>query len=565
MLTSNKKVVQLLIDQCYLHGVRHVVISPGSRNAPFSISFDEHPDIKTYVIHDERSAAFFAMGIAEQLQEPVAICCTSGSAALNYFPAIAEAYYRSIPLIVITADRPAEWINQGDGQTIMQQNVFGEHVRYQVNLDDVHFSAELKWKYQRETALAFDRALSRWKGPIHFNVGLSEPLYQSVEKEEFFGRKIESVPTTIDWNEDFTDFISKAISDKKVMVLCGQLPKSVELLAALSEFSKRENVVVLAENTSNLSNDAFNQCIDRSLDTLNKNNEKDFKPEILITIGGAIVSKKIKSFLRNSAIQQHWKIGYDFPEMDTYQALTHLMQSDPSSFLTKLNEIKSTPSFTAYNNLWKSLDDKNHALSNAFNINSEKLTDIIVFKTILEKIPPCILHMSNSSVVRYCQLFDPKKNIEFRANRGTSGIDGSTSTAMGAAYSDPKQLHVFISGDVSFLYDSNALWNSYQAKNLKIIIVNNQGGGIFRIIPGASESKQLDVYFEAKHKQNAAKISEAFGWNYQSIELSTNLSADLTAFFASSKNNDKPELIEIFTDANQNAADLSLFTTYLTK
>ena len=136
---------------------------------------------------------------------------------------------------------------------------------------------------------------------------------------------------------------------------------------------------------------------------------------------------------------------------------------------------------------------------------------------------------------------------------------------MGAAYSDPTQLHVLISGDISFLYDSNALWNSYQAKNLKIIIVNNQGGGIFRIIPGASESKQLDVYFEAKHKQNAAKISEAFGWNYQSIELSTNLSADLTAFFASTNNNDKPELIEIFTDANQNAVDLSLFTTYLTK
>ena len=251
--------------------------------------------------------------------------------------------------------------------------------------------------------------------------------------------------------------------------------------------------------------------------------------------------------------------------MDTYQALTQVMQSDPNSFLKKLNEIKSAPSFTAYNNLWKSLDHKNHALSNTFDIKSEKLTDIIVFKTILEKIPTCILHMSNSSVVRYCQLFDPKKEIEYRANRGTSGIDGSTSTAMGAAYSDPTQVHVLISGDISFLYDSNALWNSYQAKNLKIIIVNNQGGGIFRIISGASESKQLDVYFEAKHKQNAAKISEAFGWNYQSIELSTNLIADLTAFFASSKNNDKPELIEIFTDANQNAADLSLFTTYLTK
>ena len=563
MLSSDKKVVQLLIDQCYHHGVRNVIISPGSRNAPFSISFDEHPSIQTYVIHDERSAAFFALGMSEQLNQPVALCCTSGSAALNYFPAIAEAYYRCIPLIVITADRPAEWINQGDGQTIMQQNVFGKHVRYQFNLDDVHFSDEQKWLYQRETAFAFDSALSSWKGPIHFNVGLSEPLYQSIEKEEDFGRKIETVTTIIDWSEDFTDFVSKAITDKKVMILCGQLPKSIELNTVLSEFAKRENVAVLVENTSNLMNEAFNHCIDRSLSSFSKHNEKDFAPDLLITIGGAVVSKKIKSFLRSGLIQQHWKLGCEFTGMDTYQVLTHTMPCEPSTFIKKLNEIKISPSHLKYNDLWKSLDRKNISRIKSFDIKNEKLTDILVFKTIFETIPPCVLHMGNSSVIRYCQLFDPEKGLEFRANRGTSGIDGSTSTAMGAAYSDPKQLHVLISGDVSFLYDSNALWNCYQAKNLKIIVINNHGGGIFRIIPGASESKQLETYFEAKHKQDAAKISEAFGWDYQAIKVNVNINTDLTAFFAPSKNNDKPQIIEIFTDVSQNSSALVSFMNNL--
>ena len=563
MLTSDKKVVQLVIDQCYLHGVRHVVISPGSRNAPFSISFDEHPDIKTFVIHDERSAAFFAMGIAEQLQEPVAICCTSGSAALNYYPAIAEAYYRSIPLIVITADRPEEWINQGDGQTIMQQNVFGKHVRYQVNLDDAHFSAEQQWKYQRETALAFDSALSRWKGPIHFNVGLSEPLYQSIEKEDCFGRKIESIPTIIDWNDEFKTFIRKEMLSKKVMVLCGQLPKSVELQESLSEFAKRENVAVLVDNTSNLTDDAFNHCIDRSLQGLNDEDKEELSPDLLITIGGAIVSKNIKLFLRKNPPKQHWKIGYNFPGMDTYQCLSHEMQSHPSEFFNSLNKLDPPSTPSNYGRNWKLIDINKQERVNNFNITSNTLSDITVFQTILKFLPnTSILHMGNSSVVRYCQLFEPNKTIEYRCNRGTSGIDGSTSTAIGAAFINPEKEHVLLCGDLSFFYDSNALWNKYLPKNLKIIVVNNHGGGIFRIIPGPSNSKQLETFFEAKHIQNIEKIASAFNCDYSIIQEKEELKKDIITFLT--KKSENLSLMEIVTDSTQNPLYLQDFLTFIT-
>ena len=564
MLTSDKKVVQLIIDQCYHHGVRNVVISPGSRNAPLSISFDEHPSIQTFVIHDERSAAFFALGMSEQLNQPVALCCTSGSAALNYYPAIAEAFYRSIPLIVITADRPEAWINQGDGQTIMQQNVYNKHVHYHVHLEDALFTDEKKWMFQRETAIAFERALISEKGPIHFNIALSEPLYNSVGKSENFSRKIEVLPLKIDWNNEVCQWAIEGLSSQKILVLCGQIPKDTSLLNALAVFSKQKNVAILVENTANLVHDNFNHCIDRSLHGLDAAQKTLLSPDLLITLGGAIVSKNIKTFLRKNPPKQHWKIGASFPGMDTYQCLSHEIQTEPDLFFDKLNELVILPIPSNYFETWKEIDNKCQEKTDLFKINSDKLTDITVFQSIINSLPSSTtLHMSNSSVVRYCQLFQPKSTVEYRSNRGTSGIDGSTSTAIGAAYGDTDKGHVLISGDISFLYDSNALWNKYQPSNLKIIVVNNHGGGIFRIIPGPAESKQLGTYFEASHRQNSAKIADAFGWAYAFIKEKEKLNEQVSNFLNAKEK--KPSILEIFTDPIQNPLDLQEFFNFLTK
>jgi 2-succinyl-5-enolpyruvyl-6-hydroxy-3-cyclohexene-1-carboxylate synthase len=166
MISSNKIGVQIIVEQCLAHGMKHVVCSPGSRNAPFSIAFDEHPEIETYIIHDERSAAFFALGLAQQLNEPVGVVCTSGSAALNYYPAVAEAYYQCIPLVVITADRPAEWVDQGDGQTIVQREVYKNHIRYSCQFSEKVETTDQRWYMERELAVAFSEGTTVWKGPI---------------------------------------------------------------------------------------------------------------------------------------------------------------------------------------------------------------------------------------------------------------------------------------------------------------------------------------------------------------------------------------------------------------
>jgi 2-succinyl-5-enolpyruvyl-6-hydroxy-3-cyclohexene-1-carboxylate synthase len=562
MLTSDKKVVQLIIDQCYHHGVRNVVISPGSRNAPLSISFDEHPSIQTYVIHDERSAGFFALGMSEQLNQPVALCCTSGSAALNYYPAIAEAFYRSIPLIVITADRPEAWVNQGDGQTIMQQNVYNKHVHYHVHLEDALFTDEKKWMYQRETAIAFERALKSRKGPIHFNIALSEPLYNSVEKLENFSRKIEVLPLKIDWNNEVCQWAKEGLSSQKIMVLCGQIPKDTSLLNALALFSKQKNVAILVENTANLVHANFNHCIDRSLHGLNDEQKALLSPDLLITLGGAIVSKNIKTFLRKNPPKQHWKIGASFPGMDSYQCLSHEIQTEPDLFFDKINKIETPTIHSNYFESWKTIDSKRKEKSTLYKVNSEKLTDISVFQELLKLLPnTSVLHMGNSSVVRYCQLFEPNNTIEYRCNRGTSGIDGSTSTAIGAAIVNPEKEHILISGDISFLYDSNSLWNKSLPKNLKIIVVNNYGGGIFRIIPGPANSKQLETFFEAKHNQNIAKIASAFNCEYTLIQDPKTLNKELSTFL--NKNGENMCLLEIVTDSNQNPLSLHDFLTFI--
>jgi 2-succinyl-5-enolpyruvyl-6-hydroxy-3-cyclohexene-1-carboxylate synthase len=219
MLTSDKVMVQLIVDQCDAYGIKKIVFSPGSRNAPFAIAFDENPFFETIVIHDERVAAFFAVGLAQELNEPVALCCTSGSAALNYYPAVAEAYYRNIPILILTADRPASWVNQGDGQTIVQHELFQSHIRFSLSLDDTHHSKDAIWRAQLDTANGFSYLNEKWKGPVHFNLGLSEPLYNSIEKTANYSRLINVNSTKIELSSQFLASATELISNSKILVL----------------------------------------------------------------------------------------------------------------------------------------------------------------------------------------------------------------------------------------------------------------------------------------------------------------------------------------------------------
>jgi 2-succinyl-5-enolpyruvyl-6-hydroxy-3-cyclohexene-1-carboxylate synthase len=317
-------------------------------------------------------------------------------------------------------------------------------------------------------------------------------------------------------------------------------------------------VAVLVENTSNMQDQRFIHCIDRTLNGISEEEIIDFAPELLITVGGAVISKRIKAFLRQNKPLQHWKIGAEFPFMDTYQSLTHVFQVEPGDFFKEIVQLNYERSKSNFGSKWKQKDFIAKDKMPAF-FGKVAYSDIKVFETILDYLPEgSDLHMANSSVIRYCQLFDPISSVRYWSNRGTSGIDGSTSTAAGSAWIGKDQLHVLITGDVSFFYDSNALWNKYLGSNFRIILINNQGGGIFRIIPGPSSTKQLSGFFEAQHEQEAADICKAFEVGYCRVDSIVKLEAEMLDFYTYEENG-RPKLMEIVTPGQSNEEFLSAF------
>ena len=563
MKSSSKKGVQILVEQCVAHGMKHIVFSPGSRNAPFIIAFDEHPDISTIVVHDERSAAFYALGMAQQLNEPVGIVCTSGSAALNYYPAVAEAYYQCIPLVVITADRPAEWVDQGDGQTIVQHEVYKNHIRYSCTLSEDVNQSDDQWNIEREISTAFNLGNGNWKGPIHLNMSFREPLYGSVEVERKVGKFIQTVSSKFQIEPVEKENLKRIWeSSPKKMIVCGQFRIDDELQEQLVKLSKDNSVAILVENTSNLVHPSFIHCIDRTLNSISEEELALYSPDLLITLGGAVVSKRIKSYLRKHKAKNHWKVGFDFPYMDTYQSLTHTFECLPEDFLAEINSFPTNDKDSDYGLKWKSKDQLVYPKLTSF---FEKIpySDLKVFEKIVSNLPEhSHLHMANSSVVRYCQLFDPIASVHYWSNRGTSGIDGSTSTACGAALINPTEWNTLITGDISFFYDSNALWNNHLTPNLRIFMINNGGGGIFKIIPGPNSTNQQDKYFVAEHSFSAEYICKAFHVDYCSANSMEEIENQLGDFY---KNIDsgKPKLMEIFTPSEINHTILEEFFKYL--
>ncbi|MDG1777491.1 MAG: 2-succinyl-5-enolpyruvyl-6-hydroxy-3-cyclohexene-1-carboxylic-acid synthase [Crocinitomicaceae bacterium] len=556
MISTDKSGVRAFIQACLNNKLRHFVCSPGSRNAAIVIALDEHPEIETIVIHDERSAGFYALGMAQQLNAPVGVVCTSGSAMLNYYPAVAEAYYQCVPLVVVSADRPSEWINHGDGQTIVQKGVYENHIKFEMEVPEVANSLADVKLLNSDIDKAFVACNGGWKGPVHFNIPISEPLYNTLETEF-----VEATLNSIEIKEEEFDLASFSTlwkSSQRKMIICGQAPKNTMLLNILSELAKDTSVAILVENTSNLADGRFVQCIDRTLNAIEDSEVEAYKPEVLISIGGAIVSKRIKQFLRSSDLKSHWRIGFDFPEMNTYSTLSKSVQCFPKTFLSAVMNECGFVNNSTFGNRWK---QKDYLVQNelpAFYANVA-YSDLAVFELVLDYLPEdSLLHMGNSSVVRYCQLFDPIKSVSYFANRGTSGIDGSLSTACGAAIIAKNNYNVMITGDVSFFYDSNALWSNYLNENLRIILINNGGGGIFKIIDGPSSTKQLDTYFVTKQEANAEKLCEAFGVEYLKASGIDELEGQMAQFYDASDSG-CPKLMEVFTPSEVNDGVLKQF------
>ncbi|MEW4924130.1 thiamine pyrophosphate-binding protein [Algibacter sp. 2305UL17-15] len=566
---------QTVIQLCKAKNIKHIIISPGSRNAPLTIGFTNDPFFKCYSIVDERCAAFFALGIAQQIKAPTAVVCTSGSALLNYYPAIAEAFYSDIPLVVLSADRPKHLIGIGDGQTINQKNVFKNHILYSANLkldlkdeknvplhEELPIMKNIENKLERflglqkgiqdynEVEINTAINLAKFKnGPVHINIPFDEPLYETVselsvtpEVVEFNFKDNNGIDNHIlrDCYEDWT------AASKKMILVGANHPNEIDK-ALLSEFYKDESVIVFTETTSNLHKKSFFPSIDQIIAPLSEDEQKQLQPDILLTFGGLIVSKKIKALLRKYKPKEHWHIDQKKAN-DTFFSLTKHIETSAQQFLESFLPMISHYKKSDYKSIWTKVKQDRLKKHEQY-LNEIPFCDFSVFDTVLKSIPSnTVLQLGNSSAIRYAQLFTINKTIEVYCNRGTSGIDGSTSTAIGCAVANEKQT-TFITGDLSFLYDSNALWNNYIPDNFRIIVVNNQGGGIFRILPGHKNTENFDTYFETNHQLTAEHLCKMYNFEYVSASEKNQLTDQLSLFFEDS---DTPKLLEVFTPKNLN-------------
>lgn len=514
-MISDKKPVQDFISLLVKHEVEHVIITPGSRNAPFIISLSNHPTVKSHSIVDERSAAFVALGMAQQLNRPVALICTSGTAALNFAPAIAEAYYQRVPLLIVTADRPIEWIDQGEGQSIRQKDVYSNYIKASYEIAEEANEGDLVWYNVRLMDEALRQCTEGVQGPVHINFPLRESLYKTTEHYRNDVKIIARAKTELSLGKDELGEIQNKISSaEKVLVLAGQMAPDNGLLQNLIRFADNENVVVMTEAHSNLSHPSFISTIDRLIMGFDDTEKQFILPDILITIGHNIISRKIKEYLR-SGQTEHWHIDVSGEGLDTYKQLRKIIPLSPASFFKSLHQSYETSS--SYRSTLLSWNEKAKHLSNEFLKNAE-WSDLRAFDNVMKQIPSGQdVQMGNSSVVRYILLSDSRNDLRYFGNRGVAGIDGCTSTAIGASFITNKST-TLITGDIAFFYDSNSFWNEITKANLRVIVINNSGGGIFRIIPGPNTTgNALDKFFETTHKRRTDSLAAMYGILHKSV------------------------------------------------
>ena len=565
---------QTVVALCKAHSIKHIVISPGSRNAPLTIGFTHDEFFNSYSIVDERCAAFFALGMAQQLKTPVAVVCTSGSALLNYYPAIAEAYYSNIPLVVLSADRPKHLIGIGDGQTIMQKNVYGEHVLYSANLkldlkdeqrlpaeDDIPIFKNIESRLERllgfqkdiqennETEIHNALSIATLRsGPVHINIPFDEPLYEMVD-ELTINPEPYKIQTRV---EKVDNFEIKSLLDiwhnaKRKMILVGALEPNTVEQQWIEEIADDDSILVFTETISNFHHQDFLPGIDKIIAPLGEEEFKELQPDILLTFGGLIVSKKIKAFLRQYKPEHHWHVGLHHAN-DTFFCLEKHIKLSPNIFFSEFLPQVTHHTKSTYKSKWLEVRQKRRKLHESY-LKTIPYSDFSVYSTTLKSLPKqSQLQVSNSSTIRYTQLFQLRKDISVFCNRGTSGIDGSTSTAVGASVVS-KERTTFITGDLSFFYDSNALWNNYIPKNFRIIVINNKGGGIFRILPGHKNTENFDQFFETKHNLTAKQLCEMYGFNYVMADTEASLDKALNSFYDNAK---RPKLLEVFTPSQVN-------------
>lgn len=512
--------VKNIAEICFRMGVKKAVIAPGSRNTPLTLAFTSHKDINCVSLTDERSAAFFALGISQYSADPVVLICTSGTAVLNFAPAIAEAYYQHIPLIVFTADRPVSWIDQADGQTIRQQNIYAGYIKESFTLPTDNQKNDT-WHSDRTVSQAVDTALHFPRGPVHVNVPLDEPLYVNLP-ENASPKLIQTLSTeSVLSPKTAAQFVQSCSNSSKIMVVVGLHRPDPVFNDLISKLSERNEVIVIAENLSNIQALHVIESPDLLFASLTAQQQQTFTPDLLITIGHSVLSKQLKQFLRNNPPKEHWQLESGLPYADTFRSLQYIVPVKASVLLEIILNLPENTSFSFRDKII----NKYIEVKNLYRIYLSKLPfcDMKIIPEILDKLSGGkIIHISNSTPVRLSQLTNTRSDMEYYCNRGTSGIEGSVSTAAGACYVSGKET-ILVTGDLSFIYDSNGLWNRHLNEKFKIIVLNNGGANIFRIIGNEDVTSECQEFFDAPHQVNLKALTEAYGHQYLLCERQEDL------------------------------------------
>ncbi len=637
-----------IAEICAQHGITDVILSPGSRSAPLTLAFARHPAYrgKLRVVPDERAAAFIGLGIAQATRRPVVLVCTSGTAGLNYAPAVAEAFFQQIPLLVLTADRPPEWIDQLDGQTIRQRDLYGAHAKGTFDFPADTSHADAKWHGERIINEAINLTQTFPAGPVQVNIPLREPFYPKAGEEMGYETDVKIIrddhSNTILPPAEILDLRRQLRDAGRVLVVAGQQPENPTLTAALYEFAEARQVPVVADTIANVGDVPAVRRQDIFLAGLSKEQKAELRPDLLITFGQSLISKALKLFLRDVAPAQHWHLQPAGEVADTFRRLTRIIRVQPAVFFQQLTvyetkdyhrdvtphapevrmaqkvivgsnpilsaeqytfneqalgsnpsgitteaanldqgsnppfsalsqtQVSSIPNATTDNEIvsgsspgestapaftWQQADAvAAQFLSSFFASESQPFNEFSAMRHALAALPDgTALHLANSMAVRYANILGLPvgRQIDVFANRGTSGIDGCNSTAVGAALAQPERPVVLLTGDVAFFYDRNAFWHNYPTPNLRVVLFNNHGGGIFRLIDGPRQQPELDEFFETTQALTAENLCRDFKLRYLPVSSFEELEATLPVFFAAESG---AAVLEIFTDSKTNAA-----------
>lgn len=541
---SNLKSVQYLIVMLKKKNIRNVVISAGTSHDAIVRSLENDSFFNTYNIVDERSACFFALGLIQEIKEPVAICCTSGTASVNYLSGVIEASHRNMPLIVITADKNPYYLNQQEDQMINQKDLFNGNVKYSVTLPMIKDSKD-EWYCKRLLNEVFLEYNHHGNGPVHINIPIEEGMFAiddwftetTLPNIELMER-IDETSSDLLWQNKFL-----SLKNKKVLIICGQdYNFDDSVIKNIESIFKKYNCIFSVEKISNLHCDGTLETARAALIKKNNASLSNLIPDVVITLFGNVAwdGKFLLKGCKNKF--EHWVINSDGTVQDYYKNFPTIFECSTEFFLEKMALLDVDDSNEYYNE-WKKVND-------TFKLPEFDYSNLYVTKELMRKIPKnSILNLGNSSTIRLAQFFDNDPSIKIYCNRGIHGIDGCVSTFIGQSAVTDK-LSFLIVGDLTFFYDMNSLWNRYLGKNIRIMLVNNSGAALFHFNQGLDKFPTLNENVAADHNANAKGWAESRGFKYLSVTSKEGFDATIDEFISES---DKPIILEVFTKKEEDA------------